>query len=257
VNGSSDKAVEVEGLWKSFQVPHERVVNIKQAALNFIRGRAGADTFWALQDLSFSLNRGEALGLIGRNGSGKSTLLSCLAGIYRPTRGAVRTHGRVAALLELGTGFHSELSGRDNIFLNASLYGLRNRDIARRLPDIVAFADIGDFIDAPVKTYSTGMYSRLAFAVAVHLDPEILLLDEILSVGDQAFQRKCLDKMQEFLQGGKTIIFVSHALGQVVAMCQRVLWLEGGRVVLDGGSVEVVAAYEGQMGQLPEFIHHG
>jgi len=257
VNGSPDKAVEVEGLWKSFQVPHERVVNIKQAALNFVRGRGGADTFWALRDLSFSLNRGEALGLIGRNGSGKSTLLSCLAGIYRPTRGAVRTYGRVAALLELGTGFHSELSGRDNIFLNASLYGLRNRDIARRLPDIIEFADIGDFIDAPVKTYSTGMYSRLAFAVAVHLDPEILLLDEILSVGDQAFQRKCLDKMQEFLQGGKTIIFVSHALGQVVAMCRRVLWLEGGRVVLDGGSVEVVAAYEGQMGHLPEFIRHG
>jgi lipopolysaccharide transport system ATP-binding protein len=245
------------GLWKSFQVPHERVVNIKQAALNFIRGRSGADTFWALQDVGFSLNRGEALGLIGRNGSGKSTLLSCLAGIYRPTRGAVRTHGRVAALLELGTGFHSELSGRDNIFLNASLYGLRNRDIARRLPDIVEFADIGDFIDAPVKTYSTGMYSRLAFAVAVHLDPEILLLDEILSVGDQAFQRKCLDKMQQFLQGGKTIIFVSHALGQVVAMCQRAIWLEGGRVVLDGGSVEVVAAYEGQMGHLPEFTRHG
>ena len=257
MNVSSHRAVEVAGLWKSFQVPHERVVNIKQAALNFVRGRSGADTFWALQDVSFSLNRGEALGLIGRNGSGKSTLLSCLAGIYRPTRGSVRTHGRVAALLELGTGFHSELSGRDNIFLNASLYGLRNRDIARRLGDIVEFADIGDFIDAPVKTYSTGMYSRLAFAIAVHLDPEILLLDEILSVGDQAFQRKCLDKMQEFLQGGKTIIFVSHALGQVVAMCPRVIWLEGGRIVLDGGSVEVVAAYEGQMGHIPEIIRHG
>jgi len=257
VNGSPDKAVDVVGLWKSFQVPHERVVNIKQAAINLVRGRGGADTFWALQDLTFALNRGEALGLIGRNGSGKSTLLSCLAGIYRPTRGSVRTHGRVAALLELGTGFHSELSGRDNIFLNASLYGLRNRDIARRLPDIVEFADIGDFIDAPVKTYSTGMYSRVAFAVAVHLDPEILLLDEILSVGDQAFQRKCLDKMQEFLQAGKTIIFVSHALSHVVAMCRRVIWLDGGRVVLDGGSVEVVAAYEGQMGHLPEIIRHG
>ena len=257
MNGSPDKAVDVVGLWKSFQVPHERVVNIKQAAINLVRGRGGADTFWALQDLTFALNRGEALGLIGRNGSGKSTLLSCLAGIYRPTRGSVRTHGRVAALLELGTGFHSELSGRDNIFLNASLYGLRNRDIARRLPDIVEFADIGDFIDAPVKTYSTGMYSRVAFAVAVHLDPEILLLDEILSVGDQAFQRKCLDKMQEFLQAGKTIIFVSHALSHVVAMCRRVIWLDGGRVVLDGGSVEVVAAYEGQMGHLPEIIRHG
>jgi lipopolysaccharide transport system ATP-binding protein len=246
-------AIEVAGLWKSFQVPHERVVNIKQAALNFVRGRTGATTFWALQDVTLAVGRGEALGLIGRNGSGKSTLLSCLAGIYRPTRGAVSTDGRVVALLELGTGFHPELSGRDNIFLNASLYGLHNRDVARRLSAITDFAELGDFIDAPVKTYSSGMYSRLAFAVAVHLDPEILLLDEILSVGDQAFQRKCVERMQEFMRAGKTIIFVSHSLGQIVNVCQRAIWLEEGRVVIDGGSVEVVAAYEGQMGAIPGF----
>jgi len=252
MGGASTATIEVDGLWKAFQVPHERVVNIKQAALNFIRGRSGASTFWAVQDVSFSLNRGEALGVIGRNGSGKSTMLSCLAGIYRPTRGTVCTRGRVVALLELGTGFHSELSGRDNIFLNASLYGLRNREIARRLPAITDFAELGDFIDAPVKTYSSGMYSRLAFAVAVHLDPEILLLDEILSVGDQSFQRKCLEKMQEFMRGGKTVIFVSHSLGQVVGICQRAIWLDGGRVMLEGGSVEVAAAYEGQMGPIPK-----
>jgi ABC-2 type transport system ATP-binding protein len=254
---SASAAIEVDGLWKAFQVPHERVVNVKQAALNFIRGRSGASTFWALQDVSFALNCGEALGVIGRNGSGKSTLLSCLAGIYRPTRGAVCTCGRVVALLELGAGFHSELSGRDNIFLNASLYGLRNSEIARRLPAITDFAELGDFIDAPVKTYSSGMYSRLAFAIAVHLDPEILLLDEIFAVGDQVFQRKCLEKMQEFMRGGRTAIFVSHSLGQVVAMCQRALWLDAGRVMADGGSVEVVAAYERQMGKLPQLVRPG
>jgi len=254
---SISNAIEVSSLWKSFQVPHERVVTVKQAALNFIRGRSGAETFWALREVSFTLGKGEALGLIGRNGSGKSTLLSCLAGIYRPTRGTVRTQGRVAALLALGAGFHEELSGRDNIFLNASLYGLRNRDIARRLPQIVEFADLGDFIDAPVKTYSTGMYSRLGFAIAVHLDPDILLLDEILAVGDRAFQRKCMEKMAEFLRADKTIIFVSHVLGQVVNMCQRAIWLDSGRVVLDGGSVEVVAAYEGQMGEIPEILQPG
>lgn len=252
MHDSSANAIEVNGLWKSFRVPHERVVTIKQAVLNFIRGRAGTETFWALQDVSFTLGHGEALGVIGRNGSGKSTLLSCLAGIYRPTRGAVRTRGRAAALLELGAGFHEELSGRDNIFLNASLYGLRNREIARRLPYIVEFAELGDFIDAPVKTYSTGMYSRLGFSIAVHLDPDILLLDEILSVGDQPFQRKSLEKMREFMRGGKTIVFVSHALGHVVSTCQRALWLDGGRVILDGGSVEVVAAYESRMGELPQ-----
>ncbi|UCH36851.1 MAG: ABC transporter ATP-binding protein [Armatimonadota bacterium] len=225
--------------------------------LNFIRGRSGAETFWALQDVNFAVERGEALGIIGRNGSGKSTLLSCLTGIYRPTRGTVGTHGRVAALLELGTGFHVELSGRDNIFLNASMYGMRNREIARRLPDIIDYAELGDFIDAPMKTYSTGMYSRLAFAVAVHLDPDILLLDEILSVGDQSFQRKCVQKMQEFLHAGKTIVLVSHALGQIVSMCRRAIWLDGGKVVLDGGSVEVVAAYEGQMGEIPEIAWRG
>jgi ABC-type polysaccharide/polyol phosphate transport system ATPase subunit len=201
------------------------------------------ETFAALHDVSFAVAPGRTLGVIGRNGSGKSTLLKLVAGITKPTVGDVRVRGRISALIELGAGFHPEISGRENVFINGIMLGLSKRDVARRFDEIVEFAELQDFIDAPVKTYSSGMYMRLGFAVAIHVDPDVLLVDEVLAVGDEGFTHKCLDKFAEFKRRGKTILLVTHALGLVQRFCDEALWLDGGRMKALGDPSRVVDAY--------------
>src|SRR6187401_1565614 len=201
------------------------------------------ETFKALRGVSFSVPKGCTYGVIGRNGSGKSTLLKCVAGITRPTEGEVKVDGRISALIELGAGFHPEISGRENIFINGIMLGLTKKEIQRRFDEIVEFAEMKDFIDAPVKTYSSGMYMRLGFAVAVHVDPEVLLVDEVLAVGDQGFTHKCLDKFAEFKRRGKTILLVTHALGLVERFCDEAVWMDGGRMKAMGDPKRVVGAY--------------
>ncbi|HWB21223.1 MAG TPA: ABC transporter ATP-binding protein, partial [Phycisphaerales bacterium] len=202
------------------------------------------DTFWALNDVSFEVARGEVVGIIGRNGAGKSTLLKILSRITEPTLGSARLRGRVASLLEVGTGFHPELTGRENIYLNGGILGMRKAEIRRKFDAIVSFSEVEKFLDTPVKRYSSGMYVRLAFAVAAHLEPEILIIDEVLAVGDAQFQRKCLGKMQEAARGeGRTVLFVSHNMPAVRSLCHSCVLLEGGRVTLRGSSDECVQRY--------------
>ncbi len=201
------------------------------------------ETFQALSDVSFEVPRGCTFGLIGRNGSGKSTMLKCVAGITKPTSGTVKVDGRISALIELGAGFHPEISGRENIFINGIMLGLSKKEITRRFEEIVEFAELEDFIDAPVKTYSSGMYMRLGFAVAIHVDPDVLLVDEVLAVGDAGFTHKCLDKFGEFRRRGKTILLVTHSLGLIERFCDEALWLDGGTVRATGDPRRVVGAY--------------
>lgn len=205
------------------------------------RGRR--ETFWALRDVSFEIARGETVGLIGPNGSGKSTALKLVSRILEPTSGRIQVDGRVGALLELGAGFHPDLTGRENIHLNASILGLSRAQIRRVLDDIIAFAELERFIDVPVKHYSSGMYVRLGFSVAVHTDPEILLVDEVLAVGDAPFQRKCLDRIGQLRRRGVTILFVSHSMDTVRSICSRVLWLDHGELVIDGSTEAAIARY--------------
>ena len=206
-------------------------------------GTVGEASVWALRDVGFEVRQGEILGIIGRNGAGKSTLLKILSRITKPTTGSVRMRGRVGSLLEVGTGFHPELTGRENVFLNGAILGMRRTEIARKFDEIVDFAEVEAFIDTPVKHFSTGMYLRLAFAVAAHLEAEIMLVDEVLAVGDAAFQKKCLGKMGDMAGGGRTVVFVSHNLVAVSDLCQRVLWLDGGRLAGEGAPDAVVASY--------------
>ncbi len=214
------------------------------AALRRAAGPATDEDFWAVRDLGVTINAGEVVGIIGRNGAGKSTLLKMLSRITDPTTGRIRLRGRVASLLEVGTGFHPDLTGRENIFLNGAILGMTRAEIRRRLDEIVAFAEVEKFVDTPVKRYSSGMYVRLAFAVAAHLDPEILIIDEVLAVGDAAFQRKCLGKLQSATRDeGRTILFVSHNLAAVRQLCSRALVLQAGRLVADAPPVEAIAQY--------------
>src|SRR5216683_5082821 len=223
---------------------------LRAAASRFRRSdsrRADSSSIWALQDVSLVVEPGEVLGIIGRNGAGKSTLLKILSRITEPTSGRVKLYGRVGCLLEVGTGFHSELTGRENIFLSGAILGMRRAEIARKFDEIVAFAEIEQFIDTPVKHFSSGIYTRLAFAVAAHLEPEILLVDEILAVGDIAFQKKCLGKISDVARHGRTVFFVSHNLPSIEALCSRVVWVDAGSVRQDGPTHEVVSAYESAM----------
>ena len=199
------------------------------------------EEIWALKDITLEVAQGEVLGVIGRNGAGKSTLLKVLTRITAPTSGRATIRGRVSSLLEVGTGFHPELTGRENVFLNGAILGMKRREIIRKLPDIVEFSGIEQFMDTPVKRYSSGMYVRLAFSVAAHLEPEIMLVDEVLAVGDAEFQRRCLGRMEEIGGTGRTVLFVSHNMQAVAQLCDRVVLLEGGSVVVDGPSTEVVA----------------
>jgi ABC-type polysaccharide/polyol phosphate transport system ATPase subunit len=234
-------AVQIDNVSKRFRLFHEKYTSIKERAIHF--GRIPFEDFWALRDINLEIGQGETVGLLGHNGSGKSTLLKCIAGILQPTGGEIRTWGRVAALLELGAGFHPELSGRDNVFLNASLLGLKQKEVERKFDDIVGFAELEAHIDQQVKYYSSGMYVRLGFAVAVNMDPDILLVDEVLSVGDELFQRKCLDRVRLFQREGRTIIFVTHSVDQIRQICDRAAVLDQGDMVACGTPGEAVRSY--------------
>ena len=240
----SDPAIVVNSVSKNFRLYHERNRYIKAAIL---RGRrARYEEFWALDDVSFAVEHGSTLGIIGSNGSGKSTMLKCLTGIYRPDKGSVSVNGNVAALLELGAGFHTELSGRENVYLNGAILGMSKKDVKRQFDSIVEFAGLERFIDTPVKNFSSGMTIRLGFSIATHVEPEILLIDEVLTVGDQAFQRKSSEKIEEFRRDGRTIVVVSHSLPAVQQLCKEVVWLEKGKLKMRGPSADVIAAYTGE-----------
>jgi lipopolysaccharide transport system ATP-binding protein len=272
----SDTIISVENVGKSYTLNHKgnreryttlRDVIARQAAAPFkaigqkIRGQTGPngshphtsngssvknsiENFWALRDVSFAIKQGEVVGIIGRNGAGKSTLLKILSRITEPTKGRIRIRGRVASLLEVGTGFHPELTGRENVFLNGAILGMSRAEIKAKFDEIVAFAEVEKFLDTPVKRYSSGMYVRLAFAVAAHLEPEILIVDEVLAVGDTEFQKKCLGKMHDVATGGRTVLFVSHNMQAVRTLCQRAMLLSQGRLVLVADVHECIAAYE-------------
>jgi ABC-2 type transport system ATP-binding protein len=241
----SELAIQATGVSKKFRSARS-ATSLKERLLG--RAAGSAEDFWALRDVNVEIPRGGTIGLIGANGSGKSTLLKVLAGILLPTSGAVAVHGRISSLLELGAGFNGELSGRDNVFLNASLLGLSRKQTEALYPAILEFSELEDFIDDPVKHYSSGMYVRLGFAVAVHVDPDILLVDEVLAVGDEAFARKCLDKIDEFQQQGRTILFVSHALDLVERICDRAIVLHHGEVVYDGDPEWATGTLRGLLG---------
>ena len=237
-------AIHAEHISKTYKVRRERTRTLKEWAL---RQYAPAKTVKALHDVSFEVPQGETYGIVGANGSGKSTLLKLMAGTSRPTSGTIEVSGRVSALLELGAGFHPDFTGRENVYLNASILGFTRKQTERVLPEIIAFAELGDFFDASVKTYSSGMYMRLAFAVAAHVDPEVLLIDEILAVGDEYFQRKCFAKLNEFRALKKTICFVSHDLAAVQRLCRRGLLLDRGEVRAEGDIRRVLEAYAAEV----------
>ena len=240
----SEPAIIVDSVSKNFRLYHERNRYIKAAIL---RGRrARYEEFWALDNVSFEVEHGSTLGLIGSNGSGKSTMLKCLTGIYRPDKGRIAVNGNIAALLELGSGFHPELSGRENIFLNAAILGLSKKDAKRQFDSIVEFAGLERFIDTAVKNYSSGMQIRLGFSIAAHVEPEILLIDEVLTVGDQTFQRKSSEKIEQFRREGRTIVVVSHSLASVQQLCKEVIWLEKGHMMMRGPAADVISAYTGE-----------
>lgn len=255
-------AIRVEGLAKSYRIARalgrqpyrtlqEEVIELPKTLWKRAMGRSDAmETFWALEDVSFEVKEGEVVGIIGRNGAGKSTLLKILSRITEPTRGRAEIFGRVGALLEVGTGFHPELTGRENIFLSGAILGMRKSEIARQFDAIVDFAEVEQFIDTPTKRYSSGMYTRLAFAVAAHLEPEILLVDEVLAVGDAAFQKKCLGKMEEVSGEGRTVFFVSHNTQAVRQLCTRGILLEHGRVAADGPTDSTLAVYNQKLREL-------
>ena len=239
----TNSAISVNSLSKNFRLYHERNRYIKAALL---RGRrAKYEEFWALKDVSFEVAHGATLGIIGSNGSGKTTMLKCLTGIYTPDKGRIRIDGKVAALLELGAGFHPELTGSENIYLNGAILGMTKRDVQSRFSSIVEFAGLERFIDTPVKNFSSGMVVRLGFAIASHVEPKILLIDEILSVGDQDFQRKSSEKIEEFRREGRTIVVVSHSLGLVQQLCKEVIWLEKGQIKQVGVAADVISSYTG------------
>lgn len=238
----SNVAVSVEHVSKKFRLYHEKNQNLKTAIM---RGkRTIHEDFWALKDVSFDVPEGSTFGLIGSNGSGKSTLLKCLAKIYYPNEGSIKANGKVAALLEVGSGFHPELSGRENIYLNGSILGMSKKKIDSKFDQIVDFSGVEEFIDQPVKNYSSGMYVRLGFSVAIHVDPEILIVDEVLAVGDASFQAKCRQKFIDFKKDGRTVILVSHSMGMVKEMCDQVAWLNKGEFIESGSAAKVIKAYE-------------
>ena len=250
-----DVVIKVEGIGKRYKVAQreayqtlrETLVRQAKAPLQWMRKNREAtekkNGYWALRDVNFEVRRGEVMGLVGRNGAGKSTLLKILSRITEPTTGHVDLWGRVGSLLEVGTGFHNELSGRDNIYFSGSMLGMRKAEIDRKFDEIVAFAEIDRFLDTPVKRYSSGMYMRLGFAIAAHLEPEILLVDEVLAVGDTAFQKKCMGKMDEVASHGRTILFVSHNLAAIQSLCQRTVWIDGGQVAGVGPTRDIVENY--------------
>ncbi|NWJ45430.1 MAG: ABC transporter ATP-binding protein [Chloroflexi bacterium] len=250
---SSKYLIEVDNVSKYYKLHHERKGTLQSWFINSLGRKKKLDEdFWALKDVSFKLGRGRTLGVIGRNGAGKSTLLKLVTGIIQPTEGRIRVNGRVSAMLELGTGFHPDLTARDNIFLNGAIYGFSKKDMEQRYDRIVDFSELGKFIDTPVKHYSSGMYMRLAFAVAITVNPEILVVDEVLAVGDAAFGRKCYDELERMKKANVSILFVSHGPGEIARFCDEAIYLANGRIVAQGTPPEVLKMYEQQTN--PTFI---
>lgn len=254
--------IEIKSVGKKYNIIHQRggyvtlrdvLANILKAPFSFLKSKAKQaaglekkEEFWALKNISFNVSKGEVVGIIGQNGAGKSTLLKILSQITPPTEGEIILRGRVGSLLEVGTGFHPELSGRENIFLNGAILGMKRKEIAEKFDQIVEFAGIEQFLDMPVKYYSSGMYVRLAFSVAAHMEPDILIVDEVLAVGDDEFQKKCLGKMEQITKSeGRTILFVSHNADAITRLCQRVVLLSKGKIIKDGPAKEVVDFYRG------------
>jgi len=235
----------VNHVYKRFRrgAAHDSLRDLIAGAMTGRRQRSTRDTFWAVEDVSLRVERGEALGIIGPNGAGKSTLLKLLAGIMRPTRGEIDVRGRVSALIELGAGFHGDLTGRENVFLNASILGMSRREAREKFDEIVDFAGVGEFLDTPVKRYSSGMHARLGFAVAAHVDPDVLLVDEVLSVGDRVFRAKCMEKMRQFMYRGVAVVFVSHDLGMVGRFCHRTIVIDHGRMMYEGSVGPAIGRY--------------
>ena len=244
----SDNVIEVKNVWKKFKIYHDKPHTLKDKVLFWNRNKY--EVRWVLEDISFEVKKGESIGIIGKNGSGKSTLLKLLTKIIYPNKGSINMKGRVAGLLELGAGFHPDLSGRDNIYINASIFGLSKKEIDKVFQTIIDFAELQDFIDNPVRTYSSGMYMRLAFAVAINIHADILLIDEILAVGDISFQEKCLNKLKEIKKSGVTIVIVSHSLEQIERFCDKSIWIHSGQIAALGKCEVVHKKYK-------EFMNSG
>ena len=236
--------IEVKNVSMSFRISQDRIQSIKEYLVALIKGKLKYKDFWALRDVSFSVHPGEVLGIIGHNGAGKSTVLKVISGILKPTSGSVSVHGNIVPMLELGSGFDFGLTGRENIFLNGAILGYSRKFLNEKYDDIVAFSELGEFIEMPIRNYSSGMLMRLAFSIATVVNPEILIVDEILAVGDESFQRKSRQRMMELMSGGTTVLFVSHSLEQIREMCDRVLWLDHGQVKMIGEAQEVCDAYQ-------------
>ena len=237
-------AIEVKNVSILFNMNKEKVDNLKEYFLKLVKHQLMFTEFWALRDISFSVEKGERLGILGFNGAGKSTLLKTVAGVLKPTKGTVTVHGVIAPLLELGAGFDQDLTAKENIFLNGAILGYSKKFLEEKYDDIIEFSELKDFIDQPVRTFSSGMMMRLAFSIATLVEPEVLIVDEILSVGDGHFQKKSEKRMRELMSGGTTVLMVSHALKQIRDLCNRVIWLEHGKVIMDGPTQEVCDAYE-------------
>ena len=240
---NNNEVVRLESASVQYRVPHERIGTFKEYMIRLMQGKVKYNSFWALKDVSFSVNQGEIFGLIGQNGAGKSTLLKVIARVLRPTAGRVLVKGRVAPLLEFGAGFHPELTGRENVYLNGAMLGFNQEEMDAKFQGIVDFAELWDFIDAPLRTYSSGMWARLGFSVATDVDPDILIIDEVLSVGDEAFQRKSMERINTFKEQGVTILFVSHNMDVIESMCQCTAWIDQGQLQIVGETSEVIAAY--------------
>jgi ABC-2 type transport system ATP-binding protein len=239
----SEDVVYLENVSVRYRVPTDRIGTFKEYMIRSLKRQIQIRTFWAVNDISLTVHRGEVFGLIGDNGAGKSTLLKVVARVLRPTKGRVIVRGKVAPLLELGAGFHPELTGKENIFLNGALLGYSHSQMQEKYQQIVEFSELGQFIDAPIRTYSTGMYARLGFSVATAHEPDILIVDEVLGVGDESFQQKCADRISLFRQNGTAILLVSHSMATIEAMCQRAVWLDHGKLMALGEPVQVIQAY--------------
>jgi len=239
--------IQLENVSVSYRLPSERIGTFKEYAIRTLQRKIKIENFWALTDISLTVKKGEVFGLIGNNGAGKSTMLKVISRVLKPTKGRVKVFGKIAPLLELGAGFHPELSGRENVFLNGALLGYSREEMETVFDDIVEFSELGQFINSPIRTYSSGMYARLGFAVATAHMPEILILDEILSVGDEAFQRKCNIRMKSFQQAGATVLMVSHGLDGLESMCDRIAWIDHGKLKNVGTPQDVISAYREEM----------
>lgn len=238
-----EKVIEVNNVSMGYILNRNRINSLKEWVITRLTNKQKYEMFWALQDVSLEAYKGEVIGIIGRNGSGKSTILKIIAGLFKPTKGSVVTKGAIVPMLELGSGFDPELTGRENVFLNGAILGYTEKFLKEQFDQIVEFSEIGEFIDMPIKTYSSGMMMRLAFSIATVVHPEILIIDEILSVGDEAFQQKSHKKMMELMHGGATVLFVSHNIDQIRRLCNRVVWLDHGKVVMQGDAETVCKAY--------------